>query len=110
MFDWASVMQSVLKYIVKFKIYTIYSISAKELKENAQAVAAQTKTLAEADREANITLAYVRGLQYTYLTLGVNDEDHKLSLMMMRALEDLNVKGNLYRGYGYNISTIASSP
>lgn len=83
---------------------------AKELKEDAEAVAAKTKAFAEADREANITLAYVRGLQYMYLTLGVNDEDHKLSLMMMRALENLNVKGNLYRGYGYNISTIASSP
>lgn len=95
---------------MEFKIFTVYSISAKELKEDAEAVAAKTKALAEADREANITLAYVRGLQYMYLTLGVNDEDHKLSLMMMRALENLNVKGNLYRGYGYNISTIVSSP
>lgn len=83
---------------------------ANEVLEEAQANSSKTLTLAEADREASLTSAYVYGLKYLYLTLGVNSEEHQLSLMMIRALEDSNVKGNLYRGYGYNTSTIVSSP
>lgn len=83
---------------------------ANEILEEAQANSSKTLTLAEADREASLTSAYVYGLKYLYLTLGVNSEEHQLSLMMIRALEDSNVKGNLYRGYGYNTSTIVSSP
>lgn len=83
---------------------------ANEVLEEAQANSSKTLTLAEADREASLTSAYVHGLKYLYLTLGVNSEEHQLSLMMIRALEDSNVKGNLYRGYGYNTSTIVSSP
>lgn len=83
---------------------------ANEILEEAQANSSKTLTLAEADREASLTSAYVHGLKYLYLTLGVNSEEHQLSLMMIRALEDSNVKGNLYRGYGYNTSTIVSSP
>ena len=98
-----------VKFIPWKKRILQLSFSANEILEEAKALAAKTVTLAEADREANITSAYVYGLQYLYLTLGVNNEDHKLSLMMMRALEDVNVRGNLYRGYGYNTSTILSS-
>ncbi|XP_052101765.1 uncharacterized protein LOC127735567 isoform X2 [Mytilus californianus] len=83
---------------------------ANEILEEAQANSSKALTLAEADREASLTSAYVHGLKYLYLTLGVNSEEHQLSLMMIRALEDSNVKGNLYRGYGYNTSTIVSSP
>ncbi|CAG2218760.1 unnamed protein product [Mytilus edulis] len=83
---------------------------ANEILEEAQANSSKKITLAEADREVSLTSAYVHGLKYLYLTLGVNNEEHQLSLMMIRALEDSNVKGNLYRGYGYNTSTIVSSP
>ncbi|XP_071169489.1 uncharacterized protein [Mytilus edulis] len=83
---------------------------ANEILEEAQANSSKKITLAEADREVSLTSAYVHGLKYLYLTLGVNSEEHQLSLMMIRALEDSNVKGNLYRGYGYNTSTIVSSP
>lgn len=77
--------------------------------EAAKADAAKTLVLAESEREANITSAYVYGLQYTYLTLGVVSEDHKTSLMMLRAMDDLNQKGLLYKSYGYNTSTIIGS-
>lgn len=64
---------------------------------------------AEAQREANLTSAYVYGLQFMYLTLGVSNEDYQTSLMMLRALDDLSQKGLLYKSYGYNISTIAGT-
>lgn len=83
---------------------------ANEILEEAKAVAAKTLRLAEANREANLTAAYVYGLQSMYSMLGVTNEDHKLSLMMMKALDDMNVKGKLYKGYGYNMSTIATVP
>lgn len=82
---------------------------AEQILEAAKADAAKTLVLAESEREANITSAYVFGLQYTYLTLGVVSEDHKTSLMMLRAMDDLNQKGLLYKSYGYNTSTIIGS-
>ncbi|XP_021370181.1 uncharacterized protein LOC110461164 isoform X2 [Mizuhopecten yessoensis] len=74
---------------------------ANEMVRAGEAEGAATLVVAEANREANITTSYVAALWTMYTRLGITDMDHKLSLMMVRALEDVNVKGNLYRGYRY---------
>lgn len=68
------------------------------------------KVIAEADRDANLTTAYVSALSSMYTTLNVVREDHKLSIMMIRVLEEAAVKGNLYRSYGYDNETIYNRP
>jgi hypothetical protein len=40
-----------------------------------------------------------------FTTLKVSQEDHKLSIMMIRALEDVAVKGKLYRTYAHDNGT-----
>lgn len=79
---------------------------ARELVGAGEATAAATQSLSYAKREANITTAYVTALKGMYARLGVTNNDHKLSLMMMRALEDVKVKGQLFRGYNFGNNTI----
>ncbi|XP_062577184.1 uncharacterized protein LOC134239056 [Saccostrea cucullata] len=83
---------------------------ANEIKESGKAEADKIRVISEADREANLTTAYVGALSSMYTTLGVTQEDHKLSIMMMRVLEEVAVKGSLYRSYGYDNHTLYSRP
>ncbi|VDI82577.1 Hypothetical predicted protein [Mytilus galloprovincialis] len=99
-----------MEVIWMWKSFEKMKVKANEILEEAQANTSKKITLAEADREVSLTSAYVHGLKNLYLTLGVNSEEHQLSLMMIRALENSDVRSNLYRGYGYNTSTIVSSP
>ncbi|XP_060074294.1 uncharacterized protein LOC132554016 isoform X2 [Ylistrum balloti] len=82
---------------------------ANELIKGGEATSSATMLVAEAKREANITTGYAVALWTLYYRLGITDMDHKLSLMMVRAFEDVNVKGNLYRGYNYANQTIATN-
>ena len=68
--------------------------------EQGVATSEKIKTVSEADYEKVTLNSYTRALKGLYSNLSVTDEDHKLSLMMVRALED--VKDNLYCGYGYD--------
>ncbi|XP_048773841.2 uncharacterized protein LOC125679015 isoform X2 [Ostrea edulis] len=83
---------------------------AYEITEAGNAEAQKIQVIAEAEREANLTTAYVTALSSMYTTLNVVQEDHKLSIMMMRVLEEAAVKGKLYRSYGYDNETIYNRP
>lgn len=81
---------------------------ANELIRAGEAQGAATMVIAEAKREANITTGYAVALWTMYNRLGITNMDHKLSLMMVRTLEDVNVKGNLYRRYNYDNMTLVN--
>ncbi|XP_033728873.1 uncharacterized protein LOC117318010 isoform X2 [Pecten maximus] len=81
---------------------------ANELIKAGEAEGAATMLVAEGRREANITTGYAVALWTMYNKLGITSMDHKLSLMMVRALEDVSVKGNLYRGYNYANQTMVN--
>nr|XP_022322975.1 uncharacterized protein LOC111124415 [Crassostrea virginica] len=83
---------------------------ANEIVETGNAESQKIRIISEADREANLTTAYVSALSSMYTTLNVVQEDHKLSLMMLRVLEEAAVKGKLYRSYGYENETIYNRP
>lgn len=82
-------------------------ISAQEIQEAANVEAQKIGIVSTANYEANLTQATISGLSGMFSTLKVKQEDHKLSLMMIRALEDVAVKGNLYRTYGYDNGTMS---
>lgn len=82
-------------------------ISAQEIQEAANVEAQKIGVVSTANYEANLTQATISGLSSMFSTLKVTQEDHKLSLMMIRALEDVAVKGNLYRTYGYDNGTMS---
>ncbi|KAK3595358.1 hypothetical protein CHS0354_008781 [Potamilus streckersoni] len=75
---------------------------ANEIISNSSAVGDAIRTIATAEQEIVYQSAYSRALKHLYTTLGVTNERHKVSLMMIRTLED--VSDNLYMGYGYNVS------
>lgn len=83
---------------------------ANEIVEVGNAESQKIQVIAEADRDANLTMAYVGALSSMYTTLNVVQEDHKLSIMMIRVLEEAAVKGNLYWSYGYENETIYDRP
>lgn len=83
---------------------------ANEIVEVGNAESQKLQVIAEADRDANLTTAYVGALSSMYTTLNVVREDHKLSIMMIRVLEEAAVKGNLYWSYGYENETIYDRP
>lgn len=84
--------------------------TANEIVEVGNAESQKIQVIAEADRDANLTTAYVGALSSMYTTLNVVQEDHKLSIMMIRVLEEAAVKGNLYWSYGYENETIYDRP
>lgn len=83
---------------------------ANEIVEVGNAESQKIQVIAEADLDANLTTAYVGALSSMYTTLNVVQEDHKLSIMMIRVLEEAAVKGNLYWSYGYENETIYDRP
>ncbi|XP_061165084.1 uncharacterized protein LOC133174059 [Saccostrea echinata] len=83
---------------------------ANEIKESGNAESEKIRVISEADREANLTTAYVGALSSMYTTLNITQEDHKLSILMMRVLKEAAVKGKLYRSYGYDNETIYNRP
>ena len=87
-------------------LYYNLNFSANEIVETGNAESQKIRIISEADREANLTTAYVSALSSMYTTLNVVQEDHKLSLMMLRVLEEVGDKGKLYRSYGYENETI----
>ena len=93
-----------------FLKFLTHHISANEIVETGNAESQKIRIISEADREANLTTAYVSALSSMYTTLNVVQEDHKLSLMMLRVLEEAAVKGKLYRSYGYENETIYNRP
>lgn len=82
-------------------------ISAQEIQEAANVEAQKIGVVSTANYEANLTQATISGLSGMFSTLKVTQEDHKLSLMMIRALEGVAIKGNLYRTYGYDNGTMS---
>ena len=80
------------------------SLVGKEIEEQGHADGEKIKTIAAADFEKVVQNSYARALKGLYSNLSVVYEDHKLSLMMIRALED--VKDNLYYGYGFESNTL----
>lgn len=81
--------------------------TAQEIQEAANVEAQKIGVVSTANYEANLTQATISGLSGMFSTLKVTQEDHKLSLMMIRALEGVAVKGNLYRTYGYDNGTMS---
>lgn len=102
---------SVFKFLNNTKheksIYPLLIISAQEIQEAANVEAQKIGVVSTANYEANLTQATISGLSGMFSTLKVTQEDHKLSLMMIRALEGVAVKGNLYRTYGYDNGTMS---
>lgn len=77
---------------------------AAELLESGNAESKKILQVAEADREVVVQKSYNGALKSFYTSLNVTSEDHKLSLMMIRALDDAHE--NLYRGYGFEHNTL----
>ncbi|XP_061177139.1 uncharacterized protein LOC133185862 [Saccostrea echinata] len=81
--------------------------TANEIQQAAVAESRKIGIVASVNREANLTDAYISALSSMFTRLKVTQEEHKLSIMMIRALEDVAVKGNLYRTYGYDNGTMS---
>lgn len=81
--------------------------TAQEIQEAANVEARKIGVVSTVNYEANLTQANILGLSGMFSTLKVTQEDHKLSIMMIRALENIAVKGNLYRTYGYDNGTMS---
>ncbi|XP_078334759.1 uncharacterized protein LOC111128784 isoform X2 [Crassostrea virginica] len=81
--------------------------TANEIQQAGQAEANKIGMVSSAIYEANLTDATIAGLSQMFRQLKILQEDHKLSLMMIRALENVAVKGNLYRTYGYDNGTMS---
>ncbi|XP_078334113.1 uncharacterized protein LOC144625783 [Crassostrea virginica] len=81
--------------------------TANEIQQAGQAEANKIGMVSSAIYEANLTDATIVGLSQMFRQLKILQEDHKLSLMMIRALENVAVKGNLYRTYGYDNGTMS---
>ncbi|KAK7113030.1 hypothetical protein V1264_012393 [Littorina saxatilis] len=67
---------------------------AAEIKEAANAEADKIRAVAEADFEKKVQASYAEALKKMYQRLNITQEDHKLSFMYIRALEDMS--DNLY--------------
>ncbi|XP_062588960.1 uncharacterized protein LOC134250622 [Saccostrea cucullata] len=81
--------------------------TANEIQQAAVAKSRKIGIEASVNREANLTAAYISALSAMFTRLNVTEEEHKLSIMMIRALEDVAIKGNLYRTYGYDNGTMS---
>ncbi|XP_046542842.1 uncharacterized protein LOC124253170 [Haliotis rubra] len=69
-------------------------VSAAEIRANATVNGKMIGVVAESEKEKIIQKSYIQALKDFYQKLNVVEEDHKLSLMMMRAYDD--IKDNLY--------------
>ncbi|KAL8607360.1 hypothetical protein ACOMHN_039510 [Nucella lapillus] len=67
---------------------------ASEIREEATAEAQKIRDIAEADYDKQIQTSYAKALKKFYQHLNITREDHKLSFMYIRALEDIS--DNLY--------------
>ena len=77
---------------------------AEEIIQKGKAVGYKTRMVSEADHEKTLQYSYAAALKGLFSNLSVTQEDHKLSLMMIRALED--ARDNLYYGYAYEKNTL----
>lgn len=77
---------------------------ATEIVQAGQFEANKITTIAEADKEKVVQTSYAKALQGLYSMLNVTQEDHKLSLLMIHALEES--ADNLYKGYGFEKNTL----
>ena len=80
--------------------------SAEELIQQGYANSNKTATVSAAKYEADVQSSYSAAWQGLFSNLSVTQEDHKLSLMMMKALDDNVIRDNLYLGYGYEKNTL----
>lgn len=78
--------------------------AAEEIRQQANADGNRIKTVSEADYEKKVQYSYAHAWKGLYSNLSVTQEAHKLSLMMIKALDDIHE--NLYFGYGYEKNTI----
>ncbi|XP_076455532.1 uncharacterized protein LOC143290122 isoform X2 [Babylonia areolata] len=67
---------------------------AAEIREAATAEAKKIRAVAEADYDKQVQMSYVEALKRFYGHLNITQEDHKLSFMYIRALDDIS--DNLY--------------
>lgn len=77
---------------------------ANEVVQSGQFEANKVVTIAEADKEKVVQTSYATALQGLFSRLNVTNEEEKLSLMLIRALEDS--ADNLYTGYGFDESIL----
>lgn len=67
---------------------------ASEIREAASAEAEKIRLIAEADYEKTVQMSFAGAMKKFYQQLNITQEDHKLSFMYIRALEDIS--DNLY--------------
>lgn len=65
---------------------------AAEIRQRANATASKIRMTAEADYDRQLQGSYVEALKKLYTHLNITQEDHKLSLMYIRALKDISDK------------------
>lgn len=81
-----------------------YLFLANEIVQAGKFEANKIATIAEAEHEKVVQYSYATALQGLYSRLNVTQEDQKLSLMMIRALEESS--DNLYSGLGFEKNTL----
>ena len=91
------------------KYLLIYLFTAEEIIQQGYANSNKTKTVSEAKYEADVQYSYATAWKGLFSNLSVTQEDHKLSLMMMKALDDNVIQENLYLGYGYEKNTLSKN-
>ena len=72
----------------------LFFIPAAEIREVANAEANKTLLVAQSNYEKEVQTSYFEALKKLYQRLNITQEDHKLSLMYVRALDDIS--DNLY--------------
>lgn len=77
---------------------------AEEIIQQANAISNKTRAVSEADYEKVVQYSYSTALKGLFSNLSITQEDHKLSLMMIQALDE--AKDNLYYGYAYEQNTL----
>jgi hypothetical protein len=77
---------------------------ANEIIQKGNDEAKKIVVISEAEKEKEVQASYATALKGLFSTLNVTQEDHKLSLMLVRAMEDS--VDNLYSGYGFEKNTL----
>ncbi|XP_067685620.1 uncharacterized protein [Haliotis asinina] len=86
--------QHALEVKKTMKLTQQISNQAAEIRANATANGKKIGVIAESEKEKVIQKSYIQALKAFYQKLNVVQQDHKLSLMMIRAYDD--IKDNLY--------------
>lgn len=81
-------------------LFCVFFLSANEIVQAANHEADKIRLQSEAARDKELQNSYVTAYQGLFSHLNVTKEEHKLSLLMIRNLED--AADNLYAGYGYD--------